>query len=64
MRNLKESPGYIYIISNPSMPGLVKIGRTSRDPQTRLRELNSATGVPAGGCSLDESVRIIYFHFD
>lgn len=46
MTTSKETPGYIYVLSNPSMPGIVKIGRTSRDPNTRLRELNSATGVP------------------
>jgi hypothetical protein len=28
------------------MPGLVKIGHTARDPQTRAAELSAATGVP------------------
>ena len=28
------------------MPGLVKIGKTTRDPKGRLEELSSATGVP------------------
>jgi len=37
--------GHIYILSNPSMPGLVKIGRTHREVSTRMNELNS-TGVP------------------
>lgn len=39
--------GYIYILSNPYMPGVVKIGRTERDPNERISELSSATGVPA-----------------
>ncbi len=39
-------PGYIYVLINPSLEGLVKIGKTSRDPKTRAAELSSATGVP------------------
>ena len=38
--------GYVYILSNPWMPNLIKIGFTTRDIQERLAELNSATGVP------------------
>ncbi|HEF5152602.1 T5orf172 domain protein [Burkholderia multivorans] len=38
-------PGYVYILINPSMPGLIKIGRTLRDARTRARELSS-TSVP------------------
>jgi len=37
--------GFIYIMSNPGHPGLLKIGQTSKDPNVRRRELNS-TGVP------------------
>ena len=40
--------GYVYILENASMPGLIKIGKTSRDSVERARELSSATGVPTG----------------
>src|SRR5690242_11672064 len=39
------SPGFVYILINPSMPGLLKIGRTQRPTRDRLRELQR-TGVP------------------
>lgn len=39
-------PGYVYVLTNSAMPGIVKIGRTFRAPRTRLRELSDATGVP------------------
>jgi hypothetical protein len=38
--------GWIYILTNRSMPGLVKIGLTTRDPETRAKEVSGATGVP------------------
>jgi T5orf172 domain len=38
-------PGYIYILTNESMPGVVKVGRTERQPETRSKELHT-TGVP------------------
>jgi hypothetical protein len=38
--------GYIYILSNPSMKGLLKIGLSTRPVQDRVAELDSATGVP------------------
>lgn len=54
--------GYVYFLSNPSMPGLVKIGRTARHPEKRVSELTSATGVPTpfrleGFIRTDDAVR-------
>ena len=40
------NPGYVYVFFNPSLPGLVKIGRTQRNPAERAAELSAATGVP------------------
>ncbi|MGM0823925.1 MAG: GIY-YIG nuclease family protein [Pseudomonadota bacterium] len=39
------SSGYVYVLSNESMPGLVKIGMTKRDRKIRTKELYT-TGVP------------------
>src|ERR1035437_2343785 len=39
---------FIYVLENPSMPGLVKIGRTERSVSERVNELSSHTGVPTG----------------
>ena len=39
--------GYVYVLTNEAMPGLVKIGRTTaNDPQTRVSNLYT-TGVPS-----------------
>ncbi|NRN28636.1 GIY-YIG nuclease family protein [Photorhabdus heterorhabditis] len=37
--------GYVYILINSSMPGLVKIGKTLRDSQIRAKKLFT-TGIP------------------
>jgi hypothetical protein len=39
--------GWIYALTTPSLPGVVKIGRTSRDPVTRARELGGYAGAAA-----------------
>lgn len=41
------SSGFIYVLINPSIPGLAKVGKTSRNPSNRVAELSSATGVPS-----------------
>ncbi len=40
-----EKNGYIYFLINQSMPGLVKVGHTTRTPEKRLQELDT-TSVP------------------
>ena len=39
------SEGTVYVLTNPAMPGMVKIGKTTRDVSFRLADLYS-TGVP------------------
>jgi hypothetical protein len=39
--------GFLYVLINPSMPGLAKVGKTTRNPTDRVAELSSATGVPS-----------------
>ena len=40
-----SSKGFVYILINPSMPGLLKIGKTTRNPADRAKEISAATGV-------------------
>lgn len=43
----KESlKGYVYILTNPAFPDLVKIGQTQESPEIRAKSISSATGVP------------------
>lgn len=41
-----NDPGFVYALINPSMEGLVKVGKTNREPKGRANELSGATGVP------------------
>jgi hypothetical protein len=38
--------GYVYALLNSTMPGLVKIGKTAREPAERAKELSAGTGIP------------------
>lgn len=38
--------GFIYFLTNPSMPGLTKIGFTHKHPLARMEELTKATACP------------------
>jgi hypothetical protein len=40
------SEGYVYCLSNESMPGILKVGMTERTPEERIKELFT-TGVPS-----------------
>lgn len=47
MNNEKSDIGYIYVLSNPAMPGLLKIGFTQHsDTKRRVLELSKNTAVP------------------
>ena len=43
---LETLHGYVYVLSNPSIPGLLKIGMTQNDVAQRAEELSGGTGVP------------------
>ena len=36
---------WVYVLSNPSMPNLFKIGYTSNTPEERAKQISSSTGV-------------------
>ena len=42
---MENSIGFVYVMINASYTGLVKIGKTTKDPDERAKELSSATGV-------------------
>ena len=44
-READVTAGYVYVLVNSSMPGLVKVGKTARLPSERVQELSRATGV-------------------
>ena len=49
--------GSVYVLTNPAMPNMVKIGKTTRDVELRLADLYS-TGVPLPlECEYPEKVK-------
>ncbi|WP_312831954.1 GIY-YIG nuclease family protein [Pseudomonas lactis] len=40
------SIGFVYCLTNSSMPGICKIGRTDRSPSQRCKELSASTSAP------------------
>jgi hypothetical protein len=40
------SAGFVYVLVNSSMPGVIKVGKTTRTPSERVGELSGVTGVP------------------
>lgn len=42
---MNSNQGYVYVMINPSYSDYVKIGKTTRLPEERAKELSSATGV-------------------
>jgi hypothetical protein len=40
------SAGFVYVLVNSSMPGIIKVGKTTRTPSERVEELSGVTGVP------------------
>lgn len=41
------SYGFVYLMSNPAMPCLYKVGFTERSPHQRCNELSASTSVPS-----------------
>jgi hypothetical protein len=44
----REGDEWVYILTNPAIPGLVKIGYTRLDPFERAAQVSRGTGVPVG----------------
>jgi hypothetical protein len=44
--NRGKGDTWVYILSNPAMPNLLKIGYTKHEPDTRAKQVGSPTGVP------------------
>ena len=43
---MAEAEGWVYVLTNEAMPGLVKVGYTMKDPAIRAEDLSKETGIP------------------
>ena len=46
VRRKARNPGWVYVLTNPAIPGRVKIGCTGRTSEIRATELSKASAVP------------------
>ena len=44
----RDGDEWVYILTNPAMGGMIKIGYTKTDPHTRALQISKGTGVPLG----------------
>lgn len=42
-----RSEGWVYVLTNPYMPGIYKIGMTTNEPEFRANQISQGTGIPA-----------------
>ena len=50
--------GWVYAFESPSMPGVVKIGATDRDPEERLHEANESDTHPPDAYRIAWAVKV------
>jgi hypothetical protein len=43
--NRGNADQWVYILSNPALPNMLKIGYTKNDPYTRAKQISASTGV-------------------
>lgn len=42
-----RTEGWVYVLTNPFMPGIYKIGMTTNEPEGRANQISQGTGIPA-----------------